>query len=203
MDVNKLSAKFMSEFVNKLNRASDYHFFNEKEALIYQVVLLHLYTDFILTQICEKKGLKFDWRFTSKLNALTNAKTLDDDGYKALKILNDLRNELAHDFEIDIETVKLKIDNFKNLKIIGNKDFFERLGSTIEKLEVICIHYINSLREEILRLTGGVIDNLPFKFKMVDGKELYLSFGDDEIKEQALDMYKGIKKELEERFGKS
>ncbi len=200
---DKLSAKFMSEFVNKLNRASDYHFFSEKEALVYQSVLLHLYTDFILTQICEKRSLKFDWRFTSKLNALFNAKILDNDGYKALEILNDIRNKMAHDFEIDIDLIKQKVESFKNLNIIGNKDFFNKLSSLIEKLEVICIHYINSLREEILRLSGRTVDNLPIRFKSIDGKEIYISFGDDKIKEEFLDAYKGIKKELQKRFGKS
>ena len=203
MDIDRLSAKFMSDFINKLNRASDNNFFSdEKDALIYQVVLLHLYTDFIMEKIKEKNNLKGDWRFSSKLNALYNSKILDEDGYKALKLLNDFRNDLAHKFDIDFNSIRKDIEKLRKLKIMGDKEVFDKMESLVEKLELACIHYINALRTYILTEMGNEADTLPVQFSSINGKEIYLFFGTDVIKEGMLKQYKETRAYLKEKYGK-
>ena len=136
----------------------------DQDKLRIQILLLHLYVDYLMITILEKispprknkyktlKGRNPDsyWR---RLKLLRLRRTLDADGYKALKWLNDMRNIIAHEYDFkmkDIENILWKIK--EKFGLIISPSFTQ--ANLEGKLSLACMLYINALRQHILKKLG-------------------------------------------------
>jgi len=205
---NYLSVKYFTDLLNKINLLSNHSFFTEKEKYIYQILTLHTYTDFLITNIIREKFEEFkntlgdSEKFIVKLEIIYASKILSKAGFEALNKLNKLRNNLVHKFEIKTNVVKDMIDSLKDSEIIGNKKIFERLSSPIEKLEVACIHYINALRIQLMIKKGMEPDLLPIHYISYVGDKIHILFTEDKIKIEMFEQNLKIKKYIEKKYGK-
>ncbi len=156
---DKFSLKHFVDLLNKINEKKINNSLDEKDVFRLQVLLLHLYTDYLLINIIKKDlplhkdMLKESEGFNSRLHIINAKKILDDKGFTAIKKLNSIRNTLQHDYEFDTDSMKNKIESIKELSPIKFPDFnnFDNLG----KLQLICVPYINSLRGYLGRIDGN------------------------------------------------
>ena len=160
----KLSGVHFVDLLNDIALTVPSGGLKDQDKLRIQILWLHLYVDYLMITILERispprkknyRGLKGRnpdsyWR---RLKLLRLRRTLDTDGYKALRWLNDLRNIIAHEYDFqmkDIDNTLEKIKKRFDYKISAsfNQANFEG------KLSLTCMLYINALRQYILKKSG-------------------------------------------------
>ena len=85
--------------------------------------------------------------FSPRLHVINAKGVLDDNGFKAIKKLNSIRNDLQHKYEFDLESMKEKIKALEELSKFKPGDF-DRF-TIIGQLQLICVPYINALRSHL------------------------------------------------------
>lgn len=155
---DKISLEHFVELLNKINESNINSLLSEKDIFRLQVLLLHLYTDYLMINIIKedlplhKDLLKRLEGFSTRLHIINAKGILDDNGFKAIKKLNSIRNDLQHKYEFNLDSMKDKIENLEELSHIKSPDFDK--FTIIGKLQLICVHYINSLRGYLGRVMG-------------------------------------------------
>ncbi len=121
-----------------------------------KVLILHLHADFLLTEIINSKFKqsfhssinKNQWNlqsFMEKLRIVYATGDFDEEFFNTLRNLNTIRNDLAHNLNLNIRG---EVDRIKQMKI--NPIYKKMLGrklAVIEHLVFACFGYINILAE--------------------------------------------------------
>ena len=156
---DSLSLKHFVNLLNKVNGGVDNNIFSDKDTFRLQVLLLHLYVDSLLIDII-KEDLKLHTDmvrqtegFNARLHIIHAKGIIDDNGFKALKGLNSIRNDLQHKYEFNWQSMNEKVKNLKKLSALKVKGFKINI---ISQLEMVCVHYINILRGYMQRKKGEV-----------------------------------------------
>ena len=123
-----------------------------------KVLILHLHTDFLLTEIIEhiknnnftrgknKEFWNMDGKeFAEKLRIVYATGHFDEDFLETLRKLNNIRNNLSHKLLPDIKSLEDKIRSIKIEELI--KQNLSKELDPIEHLVMGCIGYINILAE--------------------------------------------------------
>ena len=160
---DKIRVGHFVDLLNKINTKIDPSILNEQDNLRLQILLLHVYLDYLLILITEdisppksknlkclkrKNGSFKVYQHSGKLKLLRMRKVLDSNAYKVLKWLNDVRNIIAHEYDFNVKDVEKVILRMR-LKIPQNlQSHFDNLNLTA-KMSFACVLYINSLRDYI------------------------------------------------------
>ena len=116
----------------------------------YTIVMLHLYLEFWLDKVIEKKCKNskkiLEFNFFQKLRILNGFGIVSDELFNDIKIINELRNTFAHELdipenEIDTKLIHLKTENSK--KALDSPTLHVRLISSITALmtELFSIYF--------------------------------------------------------------
>ncbi|MCH7648924.1 MAG: hypothetical protein IIA83_09990 [Thaumarchaeota archaeon] len=119
----------------------------------YFIVMLHLYLEFWMNQIIEKKCKNPDkiknFNFSPKLKILNSFNIVPDELYHDIKIFNDLRNTFVHDLDIKENKIDEKLIQLKNKnakKVLDSPKSHVRLIGSVTALmaELYSIFFTDS-----------------------------------------------------------
>jgi len=143
-----LSLEHFVKLLNQLNNSESS--FGKNNTFRLQVLLLHLYSDYLMINILKKDlplhkdMIKRSEGFSTRLHVIHARGILSDEGFRVLKELNAIRNKLQHDYEISLESLASKISRLEAFPGIDNKKFAN--FDIISRLELACVRHINALR---------------------------------------------------------
>ena len=164
-------------FVNLLNRLNNLNSIknlDEEENFRLQLLLIHSYTDFIITNLIKDtfnfKNFDENEKFSIKLNLLFASEILDIYGYQVLSKMNQIRDDTTHKFNLNYESIESKVNNLRGYCISDLRLLFDKVELPIQKLLLACIPYINSLRGHHLPHSLKKIESIKIDTKRVSGK---------------------------------
>lgn len=151
-----LSGLHFINLLNKITQTVESLQTSEEDRLRMQVLLIHVYADYLMTKIL--KEVLTDYRemtteaagFSSRLHVLSAKTVLDFNAFHVIKILNSIRNDFAHEYELNLTSIQSRIANMEQYLQESVKTQF-RQANNIGKVLIGCAPFLNSLREHLLR----------------------------------------------------
>ena len=151
-----LSGVHFTNLLNKITLTVESLQTSEEDKLRMQILLIHVYADYLMIKILKESLI--DYRemaakaagFSSRLHVLSAKTILDSNAFHVIKILNSIRNDFAHEYELNLDSIRERIANMEQYLQDAAKAQFQQ-ANNIGKVLIGCAPFLNSLRQYLLK----------------------------------------------------